>query len=868
MAWLHPGLLAGLAVVAVPIILHLMMRSQPKKILFPALQLIQKRTRKNVRRLRLRHFWLLAARMLALALLVLAIARPTLPPGDYRFLSGDWLRLIGLAGGLAILYRWLSWQWAHRPGLQSFEHRHRQSVLNTAAIAVSVLMLLLVVGGPYARRVGLSISNPGQILGDDVPVHAVMLFDTSLSMQLQFESQTRLEAAQAIARDHLRKLPSGSRVAVADTAASSAMRFSNDLESAQTRIASLTTKAVSLSLSDRIEAALQLQIDDLGRKGLSSRGATSTPDAATTTAAPAETAAATAMPAFSTAADSATDGMLREIYIFSDLASSAWRGDNSARIRQLMATLPGVGIYFIDLSVESPVNVSITKVTLSEQILAAGNELQIRGVVEAVGPASEQTVMLSIENAAGQMVQQGRSVIKIDAASGQPVSFVVPGLTGPVHQGELRLQGSDQLAFDDVRSFTVEVRPAPEVLLVEDVAGEARFIRAALAPPELAKAGKARYRCKVIKTPQFAAENLKPYVAVLLMNVRSLGAADWTRLLAFARDGGGVGVVMGDRVDLANYRSAEASVILPAELKGQIPLDPAANLDLEQLTHPMLQKMADWGRAEVTEAPFFRVWRVTPSADSSVVVTFNDPRKLPAVVEAVLGKGRVMLVTSPFSRGWNELVTTRPFVQLADQMLRHLSQTRNLELTLFAGSDFITPVNVDPPIRDYLLRQPDRRQIPGEIPEKANSLVIKQPDQLGNYRIIGRDNQSNFERGFSVNAPPEESRLKRLEPAELDETLGAGNYNVSRTVAELQRKVGSGRVGREAVPALLLLLVAIFMGEHLLANRFYESETPAEIAAGPTGGSGSAPNASASFAAGGASTSPSGTSPSPPASPS
>ncbi|MEX0866948.1 MAG: VWA domain-containing protein, partial [Pirellulales bacterium] len=83
-----PLLLAGGLLVAVPILLHLVMRQQPKHLEFPALRFIQQRKESNRRRLLLRHIVLLALRCLAILLLALTLARPKitsssfLPGGD------------------------------------------------------------------------------------------------------------------------------------------------------------------------------------------------------------------------------------------------------------------------------------------------------------------------------------------------------------------------------------------------------------------------------------------------------------------------------------------------------------------------------------------------------------------------------------------------------------------------------------------------------------------------------------------------------------------------------------------------------------------------------------------------------------------
>src|SRR5262249_45163858 len=78
MTFVLPILLGGLVLAGVPILLHLIMRQKPKVLLFPAFRFLMQRHRKNQRKLRLRHLLLLALRMLLIAAICLALARPRL----------------------------------------------------------------------------------------------------------------------------------------------------------------------------------------------------------------------------------------------------------------------------------------------------------------------------------------------------------------------------------------------------------------------------------------------------------------------------------------------------------------------------------------------------------------------------------------------------------------------------------------------------------------------------------------------------------------------------------------------------------------------------------------------------------------------
>jgi hypothetical protein len=78
MTFVHPLLLGGLLLAGIPILLHLIMRQKPKRLPFPAFRFLLDRVRMNQRKLRLRHLLLLALRIMLVALICLALARPKL----------------------------------------------------------------------------------------------------------------------------------------------------------------------------------------------------------------------------------------------------------------------------------------------------------------------------------------------------------------------------------------------------------------------------------------------------------------------------------------------------------------------------------------------------------------------------------------------------------------------------------------------------------------------------------------------------------------------------------------------------------------------------------------------------------------------
>lgn len=76
--FLNAGLAAGVALAAIPVIIHLFFKQKPKHIIFPALRLIRERQKRSHKRLKIKNWLLLLARMALIALMALALARPRL----------------------------------------------------------------------------------------------------------------------------------------------------------------------------------------------------------------------------------------------------------------------------------------------------------------------------------------------------------------------------------------------------------------------------------------------------------------------------------------------------------------------------------------------------------------------------------------------------------------------------------------------------------------------------------------------------------------------------------------------------------------------------------------------------------------------
>ncbi len=811
MTFIHPGIAWLLLLGIIPVILHLLLRAKPKKLVFPALRLIKNRQRQNVQRMRLKHFWLMLLRVGVILLLVFAVARPRIPPVDYWPTFGEWATLSAIIALALGIWLGLNWRW-RRQRIAPFQMQHRRTLLRAGVLVGSFLLLLLLVAWPLQRRVFAQIKEPQIQVGENVPVAAVLVFDTSLSMQYRQAGQTRLEVARDLALEHLRRLPSGSRIAVADSSSTNPMAFLSDLAAGASRLDSLEIKAASYFLNDRLRTALELQKEDQAR-----------------------------VLEVDTAAPEAErqDSFVREIIVFSDMSPAAWQQTETNLLKADLAKDKSVNLYLIDVSSPQPTNIGLSDLKVSDSTLTAGGELRVQATVSAIGRASATvSVELALPGEGGKLVRKDTKTVELQGTEGALAQVAVRGLTGNIVQGELRLKSDDPLEFDNALYFTVEIQPPLEVLVVADDLADTKLWSTALSQEALQKLGRAKYRCTTLNSSKLGTTDLAKYAGVCLVNVKSLPEPAWKHLAAYVEAGGGVAVFLGAPVDPVSYNRPGPQSFLPAELLAHIRLDPPEYIDLtNKLDHPLLKKFADWGAADLTSVEIQRVWRVKPQPNASVIAWYTYETKTPAILERVHGKGRTVLMTTSVSSSaaddpqmqWNNLPTRWSFLAFADQMMRYLSRQSQGTFNYVCGEDAIVRLDPERPIQQYLLRKPNSQQLPGDIAPGKASLVIRAVDQLGHYRFLDAAAGSNFQRGFSVNAPARENVLTPTSTAQLDEILGKDRYSLARAFEQLDKKGLRGqRIGLEVFPFLMLLMWLVFMGEHMVANRFHDAE-PAPV---------------------------------------
>ncbi len=782
MALVNASLLVGTLFVALPIILHLTMRRQPRRVEFPAIRFVVPRRESNTRKLNVQRWILLALRCAAVVLAAAALARPSLASQ----LLGTWMA-VGSLGGLALLSASLA-------ALAYVGDRGR-------ALTGGLLALALILGGSSLMTGLVALGGTPSNLGHQAaPVAAVLVFDTSPRMAYRHENKTRLEQAGEVSRWLIGQLPADSEVAVLDSQTRTAV-FSLDASAAAQAAERLQVSPAPRPLPQVIEDGLNL---------------------AQTSAQP-----------------------HKEIYVFTDRAEGAWPEEELAALRQRFEEADDVSVFVIDVGVENPRNIRLGDLRLAQETIPRDGELLVETEIISQGMSGERVVELLVEEPDsslplirdGEVItperrQRARTVVELEAGGTEPLQFSVKGLPTGVHHGMVRVLGEDGLGIDDVRHFTIQVQEAWPVLLAAPENASQRFVAESLAPFDLREQGLARFDCMQVRTADLDKVTLEDYAAVCLLDPPPLTDSDWDRLSEYVQQGGGLALILGSHARSGpTFTSSDvASSLLAGRMARQWRAsEREVFLAPSNFQHPMLTVFRPIAEGTPWNAfPVFRHWVLDPLAEDAQVIARYSNQQV-ALAERIVGRGRVITMTTPLSDTarpagrvpWNEFAFgENPWPQfiLVNEMLLYLVSSGEQKLNYLTGQTVTLSHREDLEPERYQLFPPE-----GDLYDVAGvdgAIQIRFTESPGAYRLKG-NRGGIILRGFSANLPAESTRLDRAPAERLEDAFGPEGYQSVREREQIERAQGRQRMGREIYPLLVILLTIVLGMEHLLANRFY-----------------------------------------------
>ena len=246
---------------------------------------------------------------------------------------------------------------------------------------------------------------------------------------------------------------------------------------------------------------------------------------------------------------------------------------------------------------------------------------------------------------------------------------------------------SRRFPLDDRRACRVEASRGLRVLLVDGdprtvrTEDEAFFLEAAL------RAGGIDFSVTTVLPDDLGNRDLTAYGAIFLANVARPSAAAAAALTRYVEDGGGLFISVGDRVDADSWNQT-LKAVLPqplglkrsaAALPGARPegetvdLRPAERLAPIDRRHPLLAAFPARGEG-LASARFFQFLLLAPLPEAPgrrIVLRYENGA--PALVEAEVGRGRVLLLTTSVDREWTDLPIRPGFLPLVQEAARYLA---------------------------------------------------------------------------------------------------------------------------------------------------------------------------------------------------
>jgi len=459
--------------------------------------------------------------------------------------------------------------------------------------------------------------------------------------------------------------------------------------------------------------------------------------------------------------------------------------------------IQGASLKTVDTrSLEVTVRGASAKPQQRQVILAIDGKEYARRGVELPGSAVPVATP-PVEGEGGQLAPDFPQTVASPSAK---VMFSDLKLSAGSHRIEVSLEPADALPQDD-RFYAVLEHADPKALLVatdtraDDVAYFAAAI-GSLAAPTL----------NMEQRPPDAIGTgaLTSYSLLVIADTGAVSDVQARRIKEYVAAGGSVLATLGAG------SSVEAGPLLEGWRIGEVEQRGATIGDIAT-THPVLRDAGDWHSVR-----FFRHRRVEVGDDDKVLIAYEGGT--PLLLERTIGAGRMLVLTAPVEREWNDLAIHPLFVHFIAEAARYLVRGDASAASTTVGSVVLTGLTA---AGGGQIFDPRGERVLGLAQTTAADRLI--PDETGFYEIRGNDGV----RWVAVNVDARESDLTPLSATYVQRWQAMQMRKAAPSVAAGAPTTADAKP-RSLGPAVLWLAAALLLAELLLANRYLaiRRETP------------------------------------------
>ncbi|MDZ7413024.1 MAG: BatA domain-containing protein [candidate division KSB1 bacterium] len=488
----------------------------------------------------------------------------------------------------------------------------------------------------------------------------------------------------------------------------------------------------------------------------------------------------------------------REIYVISDFQASAFQEAGPDTVNVPILALP--------VQVDDWQNLAVEDVRVESRIVEKGRAVQVRATVRNTGTHAQRNRLLQLF-VEGKRVAQASASLEPGDATAVTMNFV-PQQAG-ILRGSLVVE-DDGLPLDDERFFVLKVPDHVPVLVLGQGTGVERLLLA-LNP---VRAERPFFQLTVRRSGGLSTELVAGQKVVVLCNAPLFNVEDVAILRRFVEeDGGGLMVVPGVETDVRMLNERLLSPFgLPvlAEMLGMLG-QASSSFELGDIDygHPLFEGVFDQKEHQVRSPEFFAAWRTKGGGGSrEVIMRFASGD--PFLLDARLGKGRVVMFASGFEPEWSTLSVSSLFAPLVSRAVRFLAQTEAVQETeALVGQPLVVKLSPEHVQARLEWATPEGTRVAVAPQLRGTSYVAEflQTRQPGFYTLYANDVVLAC---LAVNMDPRESRFEPLAAEDL-----RTRYPTMTWVTEgedVVKSVQQARMGRElwrplAVLALLCMVV-------------------------------------------------------------
>ena len=298
---------------------------------------------------------------------------------------------------------------------------------------------------------------------------------------------------------------------------------------------------------------------------------------------------------------------------------------------------------------------------------------------------------------------------------------------------------------------------------------------------------------------------------VILNDPGPINSALADALTKFVNAGGQIIISTGPQTQVESFNQSLAQ-ITPATLREAVQTkggDSAAITDVK-FDHPIFEVFQQSGR--LAAANVVGYYRSEPRTNATVLARFEDGS--PALVEAVTGKGRVLLFTSSLGPSWNDLPLTPLYLPFIHQIVRYVG-TREENSWYGLGETFTVRKDGEaaPPAPPAIDTPAGARLNEGRATPDGELLVTAR--EPGFYRL-----RYNSQPGFAaVNIDGAEGDFTKINFQEFVAGVTGGAGGAEGAAANLNLSGQEVEAKQRVWWSLLLIALVLLLVESILARR-------------------------------------------------